>query len=90
MDVWALGVTMLWALGMVELPDGEWFLPGVFEEGSKDREALVGWFGRVEGLRKALESRSVEGLVSRMLEVEEGTRIGSVELEETMREMAGG
>jgi len=89
MDVWALGVTMIWALGMVELPDGEWFLPGVFEEGSTDREALLGWFGRVERLREGLDGKGLEGLVRKMLNVEVGDRIGSVELEEGMRSVVG-
>lgn len=79
----------VWALGRMELPDGEWFLPGVFEEGGEDREVLMGWFGWVQGLRGGLDGRRVEGVVRRMLEVEVGERIGSGELEEMMRGMVG-
>ncbi|WYZ44064.1 hypothetical protein EsH8_VII_000500 [Colletotrichum jinshuiense] len=77
-DIWGLGVTMLFCLGRVPLPDGEWILPHVFEDEAV-RGEMVAWLGRVEELRGA-EVGGERGLLAEMLNPDPDARIGSGEL----------
>lgn len=78
-DVWALGVTMLFAFKYVKLPDGEWILPHVFEE-ELVLEEMKGWLNVVEGWRRALTEQD-RGLLAGMLEQDPDKRIVAAELE---------
>lgn len=78
-DVWALGVTMLFAFGFVRLPDGEWILPHVFEQVAV-REEMQRWLGEVEGWRGELAGGH-HGLLADMLEQDPCKRINAAELE---------
>lgn len=75
-DVWALGVVMLFVWGYVRLPDGEWFLPGVWEEGG-DVEMRM-WLEEVRELKERwCEERPV---LREMLDEDPGERISSADL----------
>ncbi|KUI74498.1 Calcium-dependent protein kinase 16 [Cytospora mali] len=77
-DVWALGVAMLFALGRLPLPNGDWILPEVFEKEDVRRE-MVEWLDEVEGCRTALVGGG-DILLAEMLEPDFVNRIGSGEL----------
>ncbi|ROW10167.1 hypothetical protein VMCG_01855 [Cytospora schulzeri] len=77
-DVWALGVTMLFAFGCLPLPDGAWILPEVFEREEVRRE-MVEWLDEVEGWRGKLAGGDKVLLVE-MLEADPVRRIGSKDL----------
>lgn len=77
-DVWALGVTMLFAFGCLPLPDGGWILPEVFVKEEVRRE-MVTWLGEVEGWRRTLAGGE-KGLLAETLEADPVKRIGSKEL----------
>jgi serine/threonine protein kinase len=81
-DVWALGVTMLFAFGYIKLPDGEWILPHVFEQ-ELVLEEMKSWLGEVEDWRrKVLAGKNAsDGLLAGMLEQDPDKRIVAVELE---------
>lgn len=75
-DVWALGVVLLFVWGYVRLPDGEWLLPGVWDEGG-DVE-MRRWLGEVSELRQRLTGgRPVLG---EMLKEDPGERVSSAGL----------
>ena len=78
-DVWALGVTMLFAFKYVKLPDGAWILPHVFEE-DLVLEEMKSWLNVVEGWREALIEQN-HGLLAGMLEQDPDKRIVAAELE---------
>ncbi|KAJ3957880.1 hypothetical protein N0V92_005557 [Colletotrichum tropicale] len=78
-DVWALGVTMLFAFGDIPLPDGAWILPHVFEnEDVKDE--MMQWLLKIDIMRKSLDSGVDGSLLAQMLQQSPGERIGSDEL----------
>lgn len=78
-DVWALGVTMCFALGHIPLPDGEWFLPGVFTDRGVCEE-MEAWIGKIVGVGRGLGGGGDGVLVARMVEEEPGERIAAAEL----------
>jgi serine/threonine protein kinase len=78
-DVWALGVTMLFAFKYIKLPDGQWILPLVFEE-AVALEEMKSWLTEVEDWRKVLVGRDGDLLVD-MLEQDPDKRIVAADLE---------
>ncbi|KAG6367621.1 hypothetical protein INS49_001814 [Diaporthe citri] len=78
-DVWALGVTMLFAFKYVKLPDGGWILPHVFDN-ALVLEEMRSWLSEVEGWRQVL-TEGVHGLLADMLEQDPNKRILAAELE---------
>lgn len=78
-DVWALGVTMLFAFKYVKLPDGEWILPHVFEN-VVVLEEMKSWLSEVEWWRQILVGGEY-GLLGEMLEQDPDQRIVAAELE---------
>lgn len=79
-DVWALGVVLLFARRRIPLPDGNWFLPSVFENGSP-REEMLAWLCEIARLRKSLQDQPGEdAVVAEMLEEQPEARISSSEL----------
>lgn len=75
-DVWALGVTMLFVWRRVALPQGGWFLPGVWDEGG-DVE-MREWLVEVGGLGQL--EREQGTALGEMLQEDPGQRIASAEL----------
>lgn len=78
-DVWALGVTMLFAFKYIKLPEGEWILPHVFEE-ELVLEEMKSWLAEIENWRKILVGRD-SGLLADMLEQDPDKRIVAAQLE---------
>lgn len=75
-DVWALGVVMLFVWAYVKLPEGEWLLPGVWDEGG-DAE-MRAWLREVTELtEKCSGKRSILG---EMLKEDPEERISSADL----------
>lgn len=77
-DVWALGVTMLFAFKYVRLPDGDWILPHVFQE-ALALEEMNSWLTEVEGWRQMLLGHDHD-LLAEMLEQNPDKRIVAAEL----------
>ncbi|KAI4603123.1 hypothetical protein KJ359_005915 [Pestalotiopsis sp. 9143b] len=78
-DVWGLGITMIFALGYVPLPDGEWILPyALNEERSGHRKDMLAWLTTVETLR--LELLESKPLIAEMLHAGPSRRIDSRQL----------
>lgn len=82
-DVWALGVTMLFALKYVRLPDGEWILPHAFEN-ALVLEEMRSWLNEVERWRQVLVGGGY-GLLAEMLEQDPDQRIVAAELEARLK-----
>lgn len=85
-DVWGLGITMIFALGYVPLPDGEWILPyALKEERSDHRKDMLAWLTKVETLRLGLLKSNP--LIAEMLHASPSRRIDShrlsLQLEQT-------
>ncbi|KAK2749080.1 serine threonine protein kinase, partial [Colletotrichum kahawae] len=78
-DVWALGVTMLFAFGDVPLPDGTWILPHAFED-EDVKDEMMQWLLKVESMRKSLDHEGDGALLSQMLQWSPDERIESDEL----------
>lgn len=75
-DVWALGVVMLFVWGYMRLPDGEWLLPGVWDEGG-DVE-MRAWLDEVRDLKERwCKERPV---LEEMLNEDPKERISSADL----------
>ena len=73
-DVWALGIVILFALGIITLPSGAWFLPSVFREG-KDQRQMKDWLDVIGRLTR--EVAEMQPLVVKMLETDPDKRISS-------------
>ncbi|CAN8102678.1 unnamed protein product [Discula destructiva] len=78
-DVWGLGVTMLFALKYIKLPDGEWILPHVFEQAAV-LEEMQSWLGEVERWRREL-AVGHHRLLADMLDQDPFNRISAAELD---------
>ncbi|KAK2600580.1 hypothetical protein N8I77_010102 [Diaporthe amygdali] len=78
-DVWALGVTMLFAFKYIKLPDGEWILPHIFEQ-DLVLEEMKSWLREVDGWRMELANGN-HHLLADMLEQDPNKRITATELE---------
>lgn len=81
-DVWALGIVMLFVWGRVGLPDGEWFLPGVWDEGG-DTE-MRRWLAEVNRMGQA--ERDEGSVLGEMLYDNPVQRIRSVDLVQRLLE----
>ncbi|KAF3904246.1 Obscurin [Arthrobotrys entomopaga] len=75
-DIWALGVTMLFVIGCIKLPDGNWLLPAVFED-AVVRKEMEEWLEEVEGWRKKAITGEIDELLGEMLESDPDRRIRS-------------
>ncbi|EPS45836.1 hypothetical protein H072_179 [Dactylellina haptotyla CBS 200.50] len=78
-DVWAFGVSMLFVMGYIRLPDGEWILPYVFED-VEMKEEMETWLQEVESWREKARRDQIENVLGEMLESEPEKRIYSLEL----------
>lgn len=75
-DIWGLGITMLFVWRLVQLPEHDWLLPGVWDEGGD--VALRQWLAEVETLATGDHKHSA--ILRRMLEQDPDRRISSTEL----------
>lgn len=75
-DIWGLGVVMLFVWGNVTLPDGDWLLPGVWDEGGDVK--MRQWLGIIGTL--TAQERAKGGILGHMLEEDPDKRIRSDEL----------
>ncbi|KAK6340695.1 hypothetical protein TWF696_009018 [Orbilia brochopaga] len=88
-DVWALGVTMLFVMGYIKLPDGEWILPMTFED-AKVKEEMETWLAEVESWRRKAGNGEIDTLLGEILEGDPDRRIGSQELSRLLSERSRG
>ncbi|KAK7434039.1 serine/threonine protein kinase-20 [Colletotrichum acutatum] len=88
-DVWALGVTMLFVLGRLPLPEKMtkgWLIRAVVEQSSDARGQMIAWLKIVDETRKTLDRDDlIEGLVSRMLQPERSLRIRSQQIVDALQ-----
>lgn len=80
-DVWALGIVMLFLWAHVKLPDGDWLLPGTWDEGG-DIE-MRQWLGEVNRLGQV--ERKQGTVLGEMLQEDPAERIGSADLVRRLR-----
>jgi len=81
-DIWALGVVILFTMGYLPLPDGNWLLPAALEEG-EERSEMLRWLNKIETLRS--ERITAGSPLSRMLAADPEARVGSRDLLEQLR-----
>ena len=78
-DIWALGVTMLYVLHKIPLPDmvGKgWLIRDVMKEASDARQKMEAWLTEIEDVRKHLDHANViERQVYKMLEPRINSRV---------------
>ena len=81
-DIWALGITMLFAFDYIALPDGEWVLPAVWDEPSDARNEMLLWLSEIEKLRGRLSND--KPLLVSMLEKDPEARMCSLDLSQAL------
>ncbi|KKO97269.1 STE protein kinase [Trichoderma harzianum] len=87
-DIWALGVTMIYIVGLIRLPERHrgWFLHRVSKEGYPDRGIMESWLEYIIGIRNKLcgyvAIAEFESLISQMLHPEPEMRVKAAELQE--------
>ncbi|KAK2055568.1 kinase-like protein [Colletotrichum caudatum] len=83
-DVWALGITMLYVLGKITLPERTtrgWLIRNVTNRHGEARERLLGWLDIVARARAKLDRTSmVENTVFQMLEPGSDSRIQATQI----------
>ncbi|KXH59541.1 serine/threonine protein kinase-20 [Colletotrichum salicis] len=83
-DVWALGVTMLYVLGNITLPEKTtkgWLIRNVTNRHGEARERLLGWLDNIARARVKLDRTDVvENTVFRMLEPGIDSRIHATQI----------
>ncbi|KAI0121333.1 kinase-like domain-containing protein [Xylariales sp. AK1849] len=77
-DIWALGITMLFAFGYTPLPRGGWLLPAVWDAANNARLSMLQWLAQVEQLRDVMKRDNP--LAAAMLDADPDARISSSEL----------
>lgn len=80
--MWALGVAMLFAKRYIALPDGQWFLPNVFDQG-QDRMEMLEWLAKIQEVRRRVSGE--DSLLIHTLEVDPEKRITSSSLATKLR-----
>lgn len=86
-DLWALGITMLFVLGYMPLPNGFW----IIQEVQTKAEALgkmVEWLGQIRKTRARLPERMK--LLSSMLMEDPGIRVTAASLSESLVHVCSG
>ncbi|ETS83296.1 hypothetical protein PFICI_05172 [Pestalotiopsis fici W106-1] len=81
-DIWALGITMLFAFGYVPLPNGDWILPHALARESGPYEKMTEWLAQVEALRAGLIKANP--LLAEMLNSDPDRRVNSRELSQRL------
>lgn len=87
-DVWSLGVTLLYCLGIIPLPEDtrpSWRLEEVFRE-TKDFEMMIEWLKIIETHRENIATRF--RVLRRMLEPNPSKRINSKDLVLQLEQLA--
>lgn len=85
-DLWALGVTMLFVLGFMPLPNGSWTIAEVHTK-AETLGRMVDWLGQVRKTRARLPQRMK--LLSGMLMEDAGSRVTAVSLCESLVDLRG-
>lgn len=86
-DIWALGITMIYVIGIIPLPEStpSWLISGVFMIGSPDRKKMESWVESIDCKRKKLcqyvAIAEFELLISEMLHPIPGLRVKAAELQ---------
>jgi serine/threonine protein kinase len=87
-DIWALGVTLLYLLGAIPLPDkyaGDWDIVNAYKQHGPDRGHMELWIGKIESIRQNLcqveEWNGVKALVAKMLDNKPQERVTAARLE---------
>lgn len=88
-DVWALGVTMLYLLGLITFPADKKEMGCIFaaheEPRSEARAKMENWLRRVERARQMLRKEdALHSVVDAMLDTKRNTRITAKEIEERL------
>lgn len=86
-DIWALGITMLFVLGFIPLPNGFWEIAGV-QTKAEALGRMVDWLGQVRKIRARLPERMK--LLSGMLMEDVGSRVTASSLCESLTDLRGG
>ncbi len=81
-DIWSLGVAMLFCFRYIRLPDGEWLLPAVWDDGA-DRLQMLQWLESIDEMRKKVVGD--RPLLSEMLAPDPAARIDSLDLRSDSR-----
>ena len=93
-DVWALGVTMLYVLGRIGLPEKtveHWRIHDVADRRGEARRAMTTWIRSVAGASQLLDGEDrVQRLVRRMLERGVDTRVRAEQVLVVLEEKDGG
>lgn len=77
-DIWALGVTMLFAFGFIPLPGHSWVIKKIEESDLKTLLAMNKWISEIRRICQELPGRF--GLLQRMLIEDRAERITASEL----------
>jgi len=78
-DVWALGVTMLYAIRKLRLIDTEFFIPHLFID-PDTRKEMTDWLDEVQECADELEHSGDHELIRRMLDRQFKSRVTAAEL----------
>ena len=92
-DVWALGITMLYTLGFIMLPDSQaswWHMVMAQRKVHSHHTAMVSWMNTVQQIRRNDLDRSnlIQSLVFDMLEPQADRRITAAEVHARLTEVA--
>lgn len=82
-DVWALGVTMLYVLGKIGLPEKNrsWLIRDARKQGGEAHKRMTDWLKVVARARETLNCADlVEGLVYQMLEPKSKMRVEAAQI----------
>ncbi|KAL4408448.1 serine/threonine protein kinase-20 [Colletotrichum abscissum] len=90
-DVWALGVTMLYVLGKITLPEKTtrgWLIRNVTNRHGEARERLLGWLDNVARARAKLDRTDMlESTIFRMLEPGIDSRIHATQIAASLEDL---
>jgi serine/threonine protein kinase len=78
-DIWALGILIMFAFKLIELPQDTWKLDRVFDTGSPESVKMKAWIARVLANINEAQPRHLE-LLRRMMSMKPKERIQASEL----------
>lgn len=80
-DIWALGVTILFARQCIRLPEGEWILPHCFEQEEPLRQ-MRAWLSEIEQWR--VRMADTDEVLAKMLEADPDQRMTGEEMMQSL------
>jgi serine/threonine protein kinase len=84
-DVWALGITMLFVLGLIPLPNGKWKIADTPRDGTKEQKSMLDWVDQVDGIVKNIPDTLSP--LRQMLNMNPRNRITASQLVSDLRSM---